>query len=239
MLLNDMKQSASVNRNLSIGRGVALLTAILPISLFAAPVYYTNEALFLSEASSLDVESFESQAVTGTFATSSITTSNFTISVAGNDLGILDSDFGGSYATDGQQYVRYQSDYAESITFTFNEAINSFGINLTDWGDWNAGTLEFSNSAGDSAQVASAPTANGAHHFFGLVNSALSFDTVTLTNFPSGEAFGFDELYFGLMLNHKNDAHVFEPAPFSMALFGLIALFVARRPFVSRRKRRA
>lgn len=88
----------------------------------------------------------------------------------------------------------------EILRFDFSSPINSFGLNVTDWGDWTYlgnPSLVFSNNAGDNATVATTPLSDGNHIFFGIINTDTSFTRVELLSQPSPVFYGVDEVYYG------------------------------------------
>lgn len=109
--------------------------------------------------------------------------------------------FGGS-ATDGSQWVGFSfcDDGCNPDTkiLTFSSPINTFGFNISDYGDFGTGSLEFSNEIGEVFTATSSGGADGNLLFFGLINSTVSFTTVTLSNTLTGEFYGIDEVYYCL-----------------------------------------
>lgn len=213
-----IRQSCHAAISLCVVFGLAIEMAA------AAPIFYDDESLFLADTSGLTLESFEGFAPTGTFALNEINNGDFTVSVAGTELGILNSPYNGSFATEGDNFVRYQSGAGENLTFSFVDAINSFGISFTDWGDFGTGLLSFSNDNGDTHDVAVTPQINGALNFFGVVDLAFDFNQVSFLNTIAGEAYGFDEVYYG-----RSTANVFEPQGLGLMMVGLLGIITGRR----------
>jgi hypothetical protein len=194
---------------------------------------YGDEDSFLGATGDLSLESFEDEAATNTYSTDNLNLSGFTM-VSGStyspSLGIYDiAPTYSGHATDGSNHLQYQSGMTDSepLTFYFDDAINSFGLYITDWGDWSSGSLIFSNDAGNSLTIATAAMSallpNDNEFFFGIILSGFSFTDVTLTSSAEGDAYGIDEIYYG------NTAPVPEPATMLLLGMGLVGLAGARR----------
>lgn len=203
------------------------VACVLAVSgLASALTTYNDEATFLAAAGPLDMESFE-----GLTATNNISQANsfalpgFVVSHPGTpDMGVFNTTPGwGGHATDGSNYINYQSSGGETLTFNFTSAIDSFGINVTDWGDFGSGSLTFSNDAGDSATMALAPLGDDNEFFFGAI-SAFDFTVVELTNSIAGEAYSFDEVYYG-----QAGGDIPLPSTITLLALGLAGLAVRRR----------
>jgi len=179
---------------------VVLLAVFAPLTALAAPVYYDDQGVFLAAAGTTLLESFEGETATNSFTTTSIALAFFMVTEDFDttpDLGIWNIPFVGGFATHGVNWLGYQSGADESLRFDFLMSINSFGINITDWGDFGTGTLTFSNDLGDMFQVDVTPNPDGDHQFFGVIIADMAFDTVTFTQSIAGEFYGVDEIYFG------------------------------------------
>ncbi len=181
-------------------------------------VTFDDEALFLLASGPLNLESFEGNFATNSFTSNTILTPDITFTVPDFDLGIWNMPFVGGFATDGVNWLGYQSTADETITLNFNQAINGFGINITDWGDFGTGILTFSNDVGDFFQVDVTPNADGDHQFFGVINVDMLFTQVEFTQTIPGEFYGLDEIYYGLV-----------PAPGAAALLAGLAVLTRRR----------
>jgi len=176
-------------------------------SAIAHPAIYTSEATFLDIVSGLELESFESQATTSQ-NTAPIVTSAFTATIETSSPGTLNwriIDFNrpdaGTYATDGNKFVEAGSQSGNVpfiITFTFNDPITAFGLNIVDFGDLaSEGELILRNEFGQSFTIATAPGLDdGNLLFFGLENSSQPFSTVYLEKTTTTDGIALDEIYF-------------------------------------------
>jgi hypothetical protein len=159
-------------------------------------VGYTDEAAFLADAGGVvSMESFENE-------TPNVPSLNFTFtdfSVTANKSFVIRNDFPTS---DGVQSLGVDpyGGYDFEMTMTFNSDINTFGINISDFGDQGANTLTFKNSAGEEFTIAMSPPglANANNIFFGIVNSAMEFNTVIFKAVNVDDYMVFDEVYYGL-----------------------------------------
>ena len=181
-------------------------------------VTFDDEALFLLASGPLNLESFEGNVATNSFTSNQILTTDITITVPDIDLGIWNIPFVGGFATDGENWLGYQSTSGETITMNFNQPLTGFGINITDWGDFGSGTLTFSNNVGDFFLVDVTPNPDGNQQFFGVINMDMLFTQVEFTQTIPGEFYGLDEIYYGMV-----------PAPGAAALFAGLAVLTRRR----------
>ena len=126
--------------------------------------------------------------------------SDFTITTDNPpQLGIWDKRYQGAFATDGWQWMGIEENLLvvpHVTTLTFDVFINQFGINITDYGDFGSGNLVFANDIGDQATAAFSGQPSGNLQFFGIINSARAFRTVTLTHPVGGEFYGIDEITY-------------------------------------------
>jgi hypothetical protein len=178
-----------------------LVAALASLSAKAATQDFDDEAAFLTAAGSLALESFESTPVTNSLSLTEVATSDILVTSpdSGTDLGVFDlPDFGGVHATDGTNYLAFQSGTNERLVLDFADDINAVGINILDWGDFGQGELTFSNDAGDFFVVDVSPNPNGDEQFFGVINDGMLFNRVEFNQTISGEGYGVDEIYYGL-----------------------------------------
>lgn len=165
----------------------------------AVSLTFTDEATFLSAVASTTKESFEGLTATNGPTANFFDLPDFDISVTSPvspGAGIFNVPLAGGFATDGSNWLAYQSDVNDTLRFDFDTPINAFGINITDWGDFRPGSLFFSNDAGDNFTVAVSPQSNGNLIFFGLINPTMSFTQIVFTNTADNEGYGIDEVYY-------------------------------------------
>ena len=179
---------------------------------------FTDEGSFLTAASPVDLESFESQTPRPKDH-APIVTPSFILTPPDPPLDgmeILDAPTQGLFATDGDKYVVFGStfDIGGTVTFDFANAINSFGVNITDFGDSGPGALTFANDNGFSQVISNGPLPDGNHMFFGIT-SVTPFHIVTLDSQTMGEGIGLDEIYFQT---------VPEPSTLALAALALLSL---------------
>jgi len=180
----------------------AISTSLLCISLSAnaAPVFYANdEAGFQTAVGSntLSIESFESGFTNG----SVVSFPGFTVSTPDGE--IILSIANGSGATDGTDTMGIVDNgfNGNQLVFNFDSPINAFAIDIH--GALNVGgpgTLTLSNENGASGYILTGPNTTGVNDVFdfgGLIDSAQSFSTVTLTASQTGDGIQFDRLQFG------------------------------------------
>lgn len=191
----------------------------------AVPVTFSSETIFLSSISGPSLESFETLSARNP-TPDPIATSAFTMSIAPllagfePDMSILDAPRGGGvFATDGNNFIlaRDLEDFAAfEITFAFDNPITSFGINITDFGDrdLNGGTLSIATNLGDTFVIAETlpVLSDGNLLFFGIVDAAVPFQTLVLTNTTINDGIAIDEIYFTFPA---------VPEPGTLALFGI------------------
>ncbi len=165
-------------------------------------VMFTVKEAFLDAVTcrTISLESFESLSATNQINASTLTAAGLTVTTNNPpSLGIWNQRYQGAFATDGTQWMGIEENrliVPQVITLTFDIPINHFGFYTTDYGDFGNGNLIFNNDAGDEATAASSGLPSGNRQFFGIINSAAAFRTVTLTHSLAGEFFGIDEVYF-------------------------------------------
>lgn len=159
-------------------------------------VFFDDEAQFLANTPTPDLESFETLTPDNAFVTDQIVTPGFTMDFAGvNRAGVFDVPVSPTYATHGTQHVAYLAGDPSELTFTFNTPINALGFTLTDVAYPNAGTMTFMNNAGDVATVAMGPLPIGNQLFFGVVNYEFDFTMVILSLDDPMDGYGIDGIY--------------------------------------------
>jgi hypothetical protein len=190
-----------MRRNIGVHKASLLILALgLAGTAGASTVYFENKVDFLRATGPLVMESFEGLPATNSPTTASFVLADFTVTgtYAPPCLGIWNTPYNGSFATDGVKYLRYQCDANESLIFDFAIPVNAFGLYVTDWGDMGEGVLTFTNDAGDVVQVDIGPHPDGHLLFFGAWNDQFLFTRAILTQTIAGEAYGCDEVYCGV-----------------------------------------
>lgn len=163
---------------------------------------YTDQQAFLDAVAcrALSLESFEDRAASNRIDSSTMVLDDLSITTDNPpQLGVWNERFQGAFATDGVQWLGVEENALVTphvLTLTFNVMINHFGVNITDYGDFGNGNLEFASDGGDVATAAFSGQPSGNHQFFGIIDSARAFRSVTLTHAVGGEFYGIDEIYF-------------------------------------------
>jgi hypothetical protein len=163
---------------------------------------FTDQQSFLDATTcrSISMESFEVRPATNRIDISWLAVADFTITTDNPpQLGIWTGRFQGAFATDGLQWMGIEENalvVPHVTTLTFDGLINHFGINMTDYGDFGGGNLEFASDNGDVATAAFSGQPSGNQQFFGIINSSRAFRSVTLTHSVAGEFYGIDEIYY-------------------------------------------
>jgi hypothetical protein len=230
--------------------GFALGTLGLVSSALAAPTVYFGETLgagentrlavfanatnarnsFLSGLTGVGTESFEGYAAgTSTplaisFPGAGTATLSGTGQVVSTSPGTTNGF--GRYATDGNQFWEATS----SFSITFSAPVAAFGFMGVDIGDFNGQVTV--TTAGGLNQVFNVGNtiggAGGGVLFWGVIDNATTFTSVSFGNTNSGtDFFGFDQMTIGSL---QQVTPVPEPETYAMLLAGLGLLgFVARR----------
>lgn len=200
----------------------AAVSTVIATSAHALPTAYDTEVDFLSNAGTVAFESFETSALSSN--QSSLSVSGFTMSMsAGDSLSVVNQNNVGGQAHRGRQFVEFNV-AANTVTYTFDTAITSFGINITDFGDREyVGDLTFTNDLG-AQFVAATQGADGNDQFFGFVSDT-AFTQVTFNQPNPDDYYSVDGVYFG----GNAPTSVSAPAPFALLGLGLIGLAAVRR----------
>lgn len=158
-----------------------------------------DENTFLAYIENPSLESFETLSATNYIgAATDLELTDFTISTTGTSFGVFNTTpFWGGHATEGNNFISYQSDTYEELLFTFDKKISAFGLNITDWGDEGfGGFLIFRDDLGNEKTVKMSPQLNDNEFFYGVVNEDFDFNQVVFVNSIPGEAYSFDEIYY-------------------------------------------
>lgn len=209
-------------KNLSLAAACAAAASFFAAPAMAAPVYYSNDivtdrAAFQAAASgvTLSTESFEGSFSDG----ASIDFGDFTVeSSAGN---LSQEDFARG-VTDGTYALGFfESSTEKTVTFTFDNAINFFGVDVNDL---SFVSMSFMDDLGNVLNDALLQDNGGALggsgfenlQFFGLSN-AVAFSVVQLTFSAADQGLSgfayFDNLQFGALPTSE------VPLPAALPLF--------------------
>jgi hypothetical protein len=126
-----------------------------------------------------------------------------TLTGAGVVQSVPSDTFNGTYPITGNQFYLLQlASGSSAFTVTFNSPQAAFGFYATDIGDgFGQLTVTLNHSGGGSTALVVPSTAgagSGSVLYFGVINAANPFSSVTLTNdSTSGDGFGFDDLTIG------------------------------------------
>jgi hypothetical protein len=133
----------------------------------------------------------------------------------------------GRFATSGSQYLEVSQ---SAFNITFSSPVAAFGFYGTDIGDFN-GQLTVTTQNGGSTLYTVANTVNGANGsllFWGIIDTANPFISVTFGNTAAGvDFFGFDDMTIG---DIQQVAQTPLPAALPLLIGGIGAMvMVARR----------
>ncbi len=212
-------------------KATIFITALLTfaISLHAITTNtFSNESNFLAAVGgSATLESFESVTAANSRNSTSLTVGNLTVS-SNPAFGVFNTspNFFGTSATHGTNYI--VSNIGGTTTFTFSQAISSFGINITDFGDNNTSSdvlqvsLDVDNT---NIVIANAPRGDGNLLFFGVVTDG-AFNSLTFS-YGASEAVGFDEVYS--VIAPTSGPSVPEPSIWLLSVIGFALLFTNKK----------
>ena len=190
----------------------------------SASTIYLNEATFIANAGALGFESFEGLAASNSVSAGfSRSLAAFTITGTPQG-GVFDlADYLGTHATDGAKFIEFESGNQQTVTFTFSSPIHEFAVTITDYGDFTASPLTFVTNGGGSGSAALGTQPNGTDQFFGFIDAANPFTTITLATGVGqfGDPFSVDRVRFSAP--QANPSPVPEPASLLLVGTGLVA----------------
>lgn len=144
--------------------------------------------------------------------------------------GICDQTVGGTvngvgcgfqrFATSGDNYLQN----ASSMTLTFSSPIAAFGFFGTDFGDFDQQvtvTLENGTTEVIAVDSTQGPTAGGNVLFWGMIDAANSYTSITFSTTGGTDVFGFDDMVIG---DRQQVVIVPEPGVLSLLSLALFAL---------------
>lgn len=223
-----MKNKFSLLKKAVVGLFSAT-TLIFTSQAGAVIITYDNQTAFLNDNTGLTLENFD------TFfspTNSASFDSGFTASRPGTDT--MFSTANSNLVVSGRALTLNQSLSASPLSFTFDEAIYSYGVTIIDAGTLSnvSYDLVVSNDEGFSQTVASFPPtlSQGNQLFFGI-SSDVAFNTITWSSsFPNGDQIGWDNMYFG--------TNAVVPEPSTYAMFGLAVAMLGFMGYRSRNRKR-
>jgi hypothetical protein len=220
-------------KRISLYFGVALLFAAAEVH--AAPIFVTAEAVLpgglpvlqaaragwaTAHGAPLLTEGFESLAAA---PTNPFDFGDFTLGFSGTGFTLYGAN--ALTRTEGTQGLGFTG--SGTVTFTFDSAINAFGI---DWSSFDspATVIAYSDDAGGAIADVFVPVTIAGAGFLGVRNT-VGFTTVSFA-VTSGEILEFDNIQYGAAA---------VPEPVTLALFGLAAAGYAghRRRSATKRNR--
>ena len=126
------------------GIGAALVVGAIAPAASAATTAFSTEAAFIAAAGPLTTEGFESAFATG----ATVTVPGFSMT---SSASLFSRNTSVGFTTAGSASAAITPANTQTITFTFGAAINSFGLNVNDLGDFvGTSTLSLSTNAGDA-----------------------------------------------------------------------------------------
>ena len=175
----------------AIATGVALSFIVSSSQGFSAFVTFTDESTFLASSDAVVVEGFESSSGTNI---SSLSTPNFLITHS-QSFSVLGapSPFG-TFAIDGTNFIEESlAGVANEFRFDgFAAPLTSFGLFVTDYGDFGIESLTLTIDDANAFVIASQPLADGNSLFFGVV--ATGGDKFSKVTLRSDDAIGIDRV---------------------------------------------
>jgi hypothetical protein len=215
---------------------------VLSVPASAAPIIFFGEDLgagggaqpnadaaqadFLSMLSGVSTEDFESIAAGTTDPALSFNGSAGTINATlAGGARVINSPCCGRFATSGAQLLEAD---AANFDISFGTDVAAFGFFGTDIGDFGGAlTVTIDGVAYDVGNTLGA--AEGSVLFWGIIDTAAPFTTISFSNSDFGDVFGFDDMTVGDIRQV-----VPTPEPGALGLLGLGLLGLA-----ARRRRRA
>lgn len=197
-----------------------------PAAASAAPIFYTNEASFDAAIGGavLSFESFESNFADG------VTSVIFPGVTVSGDENLVRTD-PSSIATHGTSTIGIVDIGSDGnfVTFSFDSPVNAVSLYVLDPLDTRlTGTLTLSNNNGASQLLFSAPLPDLSQQFVGLIDTAATFSSITVSVTQEDEGIEFDSLRFGV-IDFDAPTSVPEPSTLLLLFSSLAAIGVARR----------
>lgn len=217
-----------MNRLVTRTLTITIATTLCVAGRASAGTIYPNEATFLSAAGALGFESFEGLTATNSVAAGfSQSLSAFTIS-GSPSAGVFDlANYLGTHATDGTKYIEVEGGGQQTMTFLFAAPIKEFGVTISDYGDFAGSVMTFTTNGGGSGTAALPFLPDGTDQFFGFIDAANPFTSLTLTTAAGqfGDPFSVDKVRYSL----ASPTSPVVPEPASLLLMGTGVAAILRR----------
>lgn len=216
------------------------LICLLALSGYAkGGAIYTDESLFLGDVVELlGFESFEDNAVNNDadIITNQVVTPDFSVNTPGNQLNVRSLDDNGSHAVDGDNFLNYVAFWESGwvdVTFSFDDAITSFGVWITDAQDGGTDipdthpALAIKNNGGmlSYTNFSTGVLADANEQFVGIIDNVGFTDVTIQINTDVNDGFGFDAVHY---------SSVPEPGTLLLLSFSLLGLGVCRSRYLRR-----